>query len=101
MNPYDRLGIDTDANDETIRKAYLEAVKRFPPERFPERFTAISEAYQVLKDEESRLRYLLFEKTPGVASPMDAVKAHFDWSDRRTPPDFETLKSFLRKCAVR
>jgi hypothetical protein len=32
---------------------------------------------------------------------MDAVKAHFDWSDRRTPPDFETLKGFLRKCAVR
>lgn len=101
MNPYDRLGIATDANDETIRSAYLEAIKRFPPERFPERFTAISEAYQALKDEDSRLQYLLFEKAPGAASPMEAVKSHFDWSDRRTPPDFETLKGFLRRCASR
>ena len=101
MNPYDRLGIETDADDQTVRSAYLEAIKRFPPERFPERFTAISEAYQALKDEDSRLRYLLFEKAPGVASPMDAVRSHFGWDDRRTPPDFETLKGFLRKCAAR
>ncbi len=101
MNPYDRLGVDPDATDETVRAAYLEATKRFPPERFPERFTAISEAYQALKDEDSRLTYLLFEKTSGAASPLDAVTAHFDWSDRRTPPDFDTLKAFLRRCAGR
>ncbi|MFC1896061.1 hypothetical protein ACFL0Q_05310, partial [Thermodesulfobacteriota bacterium] len=66
-----------------------------------ERYLARGEAYQTLKDEDSRLRYLLFEKAPGVASPMDAVRSHFVWSDRRTPPDFETLKSFLRRCAAR
>ena len=101
MNPYDRLGIATDANDETIRNAYLAAIKRFPPERFPEQFTAISEAYQTLKDEDSRLRYLLFEKAPGVASPMDAVRSHFVGATGAHPPDFETLKGFLRRCAAR
>jgi curved DNA-binding protein CbpA len=101
MNPYDRLDVATDADDEKIRTAYLAAIKRFPPERFPEQFTAISEAYQTLKDEDSRLRYLLFEKAPGAASPMDAVRSHFVRSDRRTPPDFKTLKGFLRRCAAR
>jgi curved DNA-binding protein CbpA len=101
MNLYDRLAVATDADDETIRNAYLAAIKRFPPDRFPQRFTAISEAYQALKDEDSRLRYLLFGKEPGAAAPMDAVRSHFDWSDRRTPPDFDTLKDFLRRCAAR
>ncbi|MEN8691728.1 MAG: DnaJ domain-containing protein [Desulfobacterales bacterium] len=101
MNPYDRLEVATDANDETIRTAYLAAIKRFPPDRFPEQFTSISEAYQTLKDEDSRLRYLLFEKAPGATSPMDAVRSHFVRSDRRNPPDFETLKDFLRRCATR
>lgn len=98
MNPYDRLGVATDADDETIRAAYLAAIKRFPPEHYPEQFAAISDAYQTLKDEDSRLRYLLFETATGTASPMDAVRAHFVGSDQRRPPDMETFRRFLRRC---
>jgi curved DNA-binding protein CbpA len=101
MNPYDILGVRPETDDATVRRAYLEGIKRFPPERFAERFAAISEAYQALKDENSRLKYELFSKKPGVASPLEAVVRHFAWSDRRTPPDFETLKNKLRDCAGR
>ena len=101
MNPYDILGVPPETDDGAVRSAYLEAIKRFPPERYPERFTAISEAYQALKDEKSRLHYELFDMKPGVASPMEAVVRHFAWSERRTPPDFESLKRMLRACVGR
>ena len=98
MNPYARLGIPADADDETIRAAYLAAIKRFPPERYPDRFTAISEAYHALQDEDARLRHLLFETDSGAASPMDIVSAHFAAGDRRRPPEMDVLKHFLRQC---
>lgn len=101
MNPYDILGVTVDAQDETIRKAYLKGIKRFSPERYPEQFAAISEAYQTLKDENNRLQYELFNKKSGVSSPMEAVVRHFRWNRQRTPPDFETLKNQLRYFAGR
>jgi len=101
MNPYDVLGVSPQADDGTIRSAYLDAIKRFPPERYPERFTAISESYQALRDENSRLQYELFDMQSGVGSPMQAVVQHFAWNERRAPPDFESLKRKLRDCAGR
>jgi DnaJ-class molecular chaperone len=61
MNPYQLLGIadDTD-DDETIRNAWLEAVKRFPPEDHAERFARIREAYEMIRDRESRYRLHMF-----------------------------------------
>lgn len=101
MNPYDILGVASDADDIAIRKAYLKAVKRFPPEHFPEQFSSVSEAYQTLKDEDSRLRYILFNTQSSVASPMDAVRQHFTLRSRRIPPDHKTLMHTLRKYAAR
>lgn len=101
MNPYDILGLDPDADDKTVRNAYLEAVKRFPPEHYPERFSAVNEAYQTIKDEDSRLRYILFNTQSTVASPMEAVRQHFSWRRRRMPPGHKTLMHTLRKYAAR
>jgi DnaJ-class molecular chaperone len=101
MNPYDLLGVAPDADDEAVRDAYLEAVKRFPPEHSPEQFSAVNEAYQTIKDEESRLRYILFNTQSTVASPMDAVRQHFSWRRRRVPPDHSTLMQTLQKYAAR
>ncbi len=101
MNPFDRLGVTLEADDEAVRKAYLEAVKRFPPERSPEQFCAVNEAYQAIKDENSRLRYILFNTRSMAASPMDAVRQHFSRCRRRIPPDHKTLMHILQKCAAR
>ncbi len=98
MNPYDQLGIDADADDAAIRQAYLECVKRYPPERYPERFAAVNKAYEALKTEERRMEYRLFNQDPGAASPMAAVHDHFKAQARRTPPDMHTFKEFLRGC---
>ncbi len=101
MNPFDILGVEPDADDKAIRNAYLEAVKRFPPEHRPEQFCAINQAYQTIKDEDSRLRYILFNTQSTVASPMDAVRQHFSRCSRRIPPDHKTLMHTLRKYTAR
>src|SRR3954447_8016653 len=61
FDPFHVLGVAADADDETIRRRYLELVRENPPERAPEKFTAIRQAYEQLKDAETRLKKRLFE----------------------------------------
>lgn len=59
-NPFTLLGVAEEADDETVRKAYLEAVRRHPPEREPERFQAVRTAYETIATQRGRLKFLLF-----------------------------------------
>lgn len=64
-NPYSILGATPADGDEVIRRHYLDAVRRFPPERCPEQFARIRAAYERIKDENARLEFLLFDATQG------------------------------------
>lgn len=64
-NPYSILNVRPEAGDEEIRRCYLEAVHRFPPERCPEQFVSIRQAYETIKDEGARLEFLLFDASQG------------------------------------
>ncbi len=66
MNPYEILKISRDADDKIIKQAYLQQVKQYPPEQAPEQFKRINAAYELIKDEYSRLNYDLFNE-PGIA----------------------------------
>ena len=63
MNFYLILGVEENADTETIKKAYRKLVKECHPDTHPgnrqaeERFKQISEAYAVLSDEEKRKSY--------------------------------------------
>ena len=57
--PFEVLNLDSDSSEEQIRKRYLELVRQFPPERAPERFAEIRDAYDQLKDPVKRMRKLL------------------------------------------
>ncbi len=46
MNPFAVLGIEETADDEQVRAAYLAAVRRSPPDRDPEGFRRVREAYE-------------------------------------------------------
>ena len=100
MNPYDVLGIAGDANDASIRRAYLALVKRYPPERYPDKFKQITEAYNSLKNEKSRLEYYLFNRETRFNSPFEVLLSHFATVDKRRPPKFDEMKEYLRKCAI-
>lgn len=59
---YDTLGVDRDASQEEIKRAYQKLAKKYHPDVSDEsdaedRFKEINEAYEVLKDPEKRKKY--------------------------------------------
>ena len=68
-DPYDTLGLDRQADDTAIRRAYARMVRQFPPEREPEAFRRIRAAYEQLRDPERRARLSLFLLQPPPPLP--------------------------------
>jgi curved DNA-binding protein CbpA len=60
-DPYEVLGLAPEAGESEIRQRYLELVRAFPPERAPERFAVVHEAYEALRDPARRLQAQLFQ----------------------------------------
>lgn len=60
-DPYSVLGLPPDSDDETVRRRYLELVRQFSPEHHPDKFAAVREAYENLRDLNTRLRRRLFD----------------------------------------
>jgi curved DNA-binding protein CbpA len=58
-DPRQVLGVPPEAGDEEIRAAYLRKVKEFPPDRAPQEFEKIRDAYEALRDPRRRTRHLL------------------------------------------
>ncbi len=59
--PFEILSVADDSNDQTIKQGYLQQIKKFPPERFPEKFQRTREAYEKIRTKKDRLNYLLFD----------------------------------------
>ncbi len=60
-DPYEVLGLEYNADTESIRLRYLELVRRHSPEREPERFAEIRAAYDELRDPIVSLQKRLFD----------------------------------------
>ncbi|MGL4997549.1 MAG: DnaJ domain-containing protein [Cetobacterium sp.] len=56
-NFYEILEIQGDVTPQEIKKAYTKLLRKYPPEKEPEQYKIIREAYDILKDEESRKNY--------------------------------------------
>lgn len=54
---YERLGVPRSASGEGIKRAYRFLVRQYPPERSPEEFKRIREAYETLSNPRSRREY--------------------------------------------
>lgn len=59
-SPYQLLGVTEQSTDAEIKQAYLQRVKDNPPDRDQKRFQQILQAYETIKDGDSRLQYALF-----------------------------------------
>lgn len=90
---YQVLGVARDADPDTIKRAYRRLAMSYHPDRNPddpdagERFKEASEAYEVLRDPESRARYDRFGHA-GVRSGAGATSFDFDLAD--------ALRAFMR-----
>ena len=64
MDPRGVLGANPDAGEEEIRAAYVRKVKEHPPDRSPEEFERIRDAYDSLRDPRRRMRDSLLSADP-------------------------------------
>jgi len=63
MNAYEILGLAANASAEEIRIAYLNKVKEWPPDRSPEKFEEIRDAYDELSDPRKRAKAMFLDTT--------------------------------------
>ena len=63
-DPQNILGVSEDADAGEIRSAYLNKIKEFPPERCPEEFERVRDAYKILSDPRRRTRAMLQSANP-------------------------------------
>ncbi len=99
-NYYERLGIQRDVDKDEIKKAYRKKAKQYHPDRNPDdqeaarkKFKEISEAYEVLVDDEKRKQYDRY----GEAGVRDQYFSggDFTWDDFTHREDVEDLFSDL------
>lgn len=95
---YDILGVDKDADKDEIKRAYRKKAKKFHPDRNPdkaewarEKFKEISEAYEVLADENKRQQYDRYGEA-GVRDQYFGDQG-FTWNDFSHRDDVEDLFS--------
>jgi curved DNA-binding protein CbpA len=60
QTPYEILDVAEDANDESIKKAYLGKVREYPPEKNAEAFQRIRDAFEKIQNDKQRRKYRLF-----------------------------------------
>jgi curved DNA-binding protein CbpA len=101
MNPFLILRLPPDAGDAEIRRAYLEGIREFPPERDADRFQAISQAYEQIRDESKRLEYRLFDRTAPGITLGEVVEKYCVATSPPKPLEFEAMKTFLRSCLTK
>ncbi len=92
-DPYLILGIGREADDETVHAAYLAAVKACPPERDPERFEALRQAYEAIRTERHRLAHECLDTAPAGALDLLERAAPVTGPGR---PDAEAFRALLR-----
>jgi len=56
-NYFERLGLDPDAGEAEIKRAFAKAVRAFPPEKEAEKYALLREAYDTLSNENARSEY--------------------------------------------
>jgi curved DNA-binding protein CbpA len=73
MDPYAVLRVAPDATPEEIRQAWLAGIRRSPPDRDPEAFGKLREAYDFLRDPLRARSERLFG-APNVTSLSDLAE---------------------------
>ncbi len=63
-DPCSILGVSSDADDDGLRRAYLKKIREYPPDRDPEAFERIRDAYDILSNPLNRVRAQLFSVDP-------------------------------------
>ena len=75
IDPFEVLGVPRDADDATIRQAYLSLVRQYPPETQKKGFLRIRDAFKAIETENQRIDLtLLPPNIESMPSPLDLVE---------------------------
>jgi hypothetical protein len=75
-DPYCVLGVANTADDETIRAAYLAAIRACPPEHDRMHFERVRAAYESIATERDRWAHALFDVTaPTVQEVLEILSS--------------------------
>ena len=81
-DPYRELGVAETADDDTIRAAYLAAIRACPPERDRQRFEQVRAAYEAIAGQPRRLAHAMFDASaPTQHDILDLLSA--EWQAAR------------------
>ena len=85
-DPYRQLGVPETADDETIRAAYLAAIRACPPERDRQRFEQVRAAFEAISSQPQRLAHALLDTTaPTLQELAEALTSQWQ-AGRPTEP---------------
>jgi tetratricopeptide (TPR) repeat protein len=96
---YTVLGLSKGASDQDVKKAYVQLVKKYDPEKHTDRFMVIQEAYNKLKDTKKRAAEDLqtYNPMPGDFLFLDEEKAEDE--DAPTEEQVTALREAYNKSA--
>lgn len=96
LNPHQILDIAETANDEEIRAAYLTKLRENSPDSNQQQFQRIQQAYELIKDNDSRLRFRLFyveSITPEMIVQSKSIYPEGQYNKR---VDLQTLQAMFK-----
>lgn len=99
LNYYSILGVDKDASDDDIKKAYRKLAIKYHPDKNKDKdteedFRSITEAYETLKDPSKRRKYDYMQGTTINFSDV-FTNSHFDFS--RSTFNFSSSKVHVKR----
>ena len=105
INYYDLLGIDKNASNEEIKKAYRNQAKKWHPDlnkdpKAPEMAKKVNEAKEILLDEEKRKDYDIYLENykNGIFDNLDKRESHTNYNnyEEKTYTKWEYFKLYIK-----
>lgn len=92
-DPYRILQVSRDADDESIRAAFLQAIKKYPPDRHPQQYERLRAAHAQIDTLRNRLSFeLLDHDLPDVLDVLEQTAP----LQAPLPPDLAVICALLR-----
>lgn len=92
---YHTLGVPPSASPDEIKRAFYKLVREHSPERDPENYKVLREAYETLRNPKSRADYDSTQEYGGeIAGLLQAVE------EAAAEADWETVEQFLKRALV-